>query len=107
MPLLVRRTCEQSGGTLPGLPGQAAARDPALTKSQLIADIATDNPHLRMADVELIVATIFDHITAALARGGRVELRDFGAFTVKRCSARHAVEIDARHAHHHHVSGRH
>ena len=39
-------------------------------------------------DVELIVATIFDEITAALARGARVELRGFGAFTVKRRDAR-------------------
>jgi integration host factor subunit beta len=41
-----------------------------------------------VADVELIVATIFDQITGALARGERVELRGFGAFTVKRRPAR-------------------
>ena len=46
------------------------------------------NPHLIGRDVELIVATIFDEITAALARGSRVELRGFGAFTVKRRDAR-------------------
>ena len=40
------------------------------------------------ADVELIVTTIFDEITAALARGDRVELRGFGAFTVKQRDAR-------------------
>ena len=45
-------------------------------------------PHLRGADVETIVSTIFDEITAALARGSRVELRGFGAFTVKRRDAR-------------------
>jgi integration host factor subunit beta len=61
---------------------------PAVTKSELIADIAADHPHLRVADVELIVATIFDHITAALARGERVELRGFGAFRVKRRDTR-------------------
>jgi nucleoid DNA-binding protein/exonuclease VII small subunit len=60
---------------------QRAEQEPALTRAQLIADIAADNPHLRVADVELIVAAIFDQITAVLARGGRVELRDFGAFT--------------------------
>ena len=38
--------------------------------------------------MELIVATIFDEITAALARGERVELRGFGAFTVKHRNAR-------------------
>jgi integration host factor subunit beta len=52
-----------------------------MTKSELIAELATNNPHLRGADVELIVATIFDQITGALARGERVELRGFGAFT--------------------------
>ena len=59
-----------------------------MTKSELIAELADNNPHLRGADVELIVATIFDQITAALARGERVELRGFGAFTVKRRNAR-------------------
>jgi integration host factor subunit beta len=41
-----------------------------------------------VADVELIVATIFDQITTALARGERVELRGFGAFAVKQRNAR-------------------
>jgi len=59
-----------------------------MTKSELIAELAVGNPHLHSADVELIVATIFDEITTALARGERVELRGFGAFTVKRRSAR-------------------
>ena len=59
-----------------------------MTKSELIAGLAADNPHLRGADVETIVSTIFDEITAALARGSRVELRGFGAFTVKRRDAR-------------------
>jgi len=60
----------------------------ALTKSELIAELAATNPHLRGADVELIVATIFDQITGALSRGERVELRGVGAFTVKRRNAR-------------------
>jgi integration host factor subunit beta len=59
-----------------------------LTKSELIAELAANNPHLRVADVELIVTTIFDHITAAMARGARVELRGFGTFTVRRRDAR-------------------
>ncbi len=59
-----------------------------MTKSELIAELATANPHLRGADVERIVATIFDEITVALARGERVELRGFGAFTVKHRNAR-------------------
>jgi integration host factor subunit beta len=59
-----------------------------MTRSELIAALSADNPHLMSRDVELIVATIFDEITAALARGARVELRGFGAFTVKRRNAR-------------------
>ena len=59
-----------------------------MTKSELIAELAVANPHLTSRDVELIVATIFDEITQALASGSRVELRGFGAFTVKRRDAR-------------------
>jgi integration host factor subunit beta len=59
-----------------------------LTRSDLIAELAASNPHLRAIDVELIVTTIFDQITGALARGGRVELRGFGTFTVKQRNAR-------------------
>ena len=59
-----------------------------MTKSELIAQLAAENPHLRQPDIELIVATIFEEITAALARGDRVELRGFGAFSAKRRDAR-------------------
>ena len=72
--------------TFRGLNCQAAAG--RMTKSELIVELTTSNPHLRGADIELIVATIFDEITGALARGERVELRGFGAFTVKRRNAR-------------------
>lgn len=59
-----------------------------MTKSELIARLAEMNPHLYQRDVERIVATIFDEITDALARGDRVELRGFGAFSVKSREAR-------------------
>ena len=59
-----------------------------MTRAQLIADLAASNPHLRVADVEFIVGAIFDQITATLARGGRVQMRGFGTFTVKRRNAR-------------------
>jgi integration host factor subunit beta len=54
-----------------------------MIKSELIQKIAEDNPHLFQRDVERIVSTLFEEITAALARGDRVELRGFGAFSVK------------------------
>lgn len=59
-----------------------------MTKSELIARIAAANPHLYHRDVERIVTTIFDEITMALARGDRVELRGFGAFSVKERDSR-------------------
>ena len=61
-----------------------------MTKSDLIADLAASNPHLRQADVELIVDTVFNGIAQALANSQRVELRGFGTFTVKRRDARTA-----------------
>ena len=59
-----------------------------MIKSELVQRIAEQNPHLYQRDVEHIVNAIFDEITAALARGDRVELRGFGAFSVKNRPAR-------------------
>ena len=59
-----------------------------MTKSELIQRIAEANPHLTQRDSERVVATIFDEITEALAEGRRVELRGFGAFSVKKRDAR-------------------
>ena len=59
-----------------------------MTKSELIQRLAEMNPHLYQRDVERIVSTIFDEISAALSRGNRVELRGFGAFSVKARDAR-------------------
>lgn len=60
----------------------------AMTKSELIARLAERNPHLYLRDVERIVDTVFEEITQALAEGDRVELRGFGAFSVKHREAR-------------------
>jgi integration host factor subunit beta len=59
-----------------------------MIKSQLVESIASANPHLFQRDVENIVNAIFDEITDALSQGNRVELRGFGAFTVKNRAAR-------------------
>ena len=59
-----------------------------MIRSELIQKIADDNPHLFQRDVEKIVNTIFDEVTDAMARGDRVELRGFGAFSVKKRDAR-------------------
>ncbi len=59
-----------------------------MIKSELIQKIAASNPHLYHRDVERIVNVVFDEIVDALAQGDRVELRGFGAFTVKHRAAR-------------------
>lgn len=59
-----------------------------MTRSDLVKRLAAANPHLFQRDVERIVATIFDEIGAALARRDRVELRGFGAFSVRTRDAR-------------------
>lgn len=61
-----------------------------MVKSELIAKMAERNPHLYQRDIERIVSAIFEEISAALSRGDRVELRGFGAYSVKRRSERMA-----------------
>jgi integration host factor subunit beta len=59
-----------------------------MIKSELVLKIAEHNPHLYQRDVENIVNAIFNEITTALSNGDRVELRGFGAFSVKKREAR-------------------
>ena len=59
-----------------------------MIKSELVQTIANRNPHLFLRDVENIVNAIFEEISEALAEGNRVELRGFGAFSVKNRPAR-------------------
>lgn len=59
-----------------------------MIRSELIQKIADENPHLYQRDVERIVNTVFDEVTSAMSRGDRVELRGFGAFSVKKRDAR-------------------
>ena len=54
-----------------------------MTRSQLIEQLAAQNPHLAHREAERIVNAIFETIAAALAQGDRIELRGFGSFTVK------------------------
>ncbi len=63
-------------------------RGVVLIKSELVQRLAARNPHLYQRDVEHIVDAILGEITQALARGERVELRGFGAFSTKQRQAR-------------------
>ncbi len=59
-----------------------------MIKSQLISALAEEYPHLTQRDIERVVGVVFDSIIGALETGGRVELRGFGAFSVRGRSAR-------------------
>ena len=59
-----------------------------MIKSELIQKLVDENPHLFQKDVENIIAAVFDEISNGLAQGQRVELRGFGAFSVKNRPAR-------------------
>ena len=59
-----------------------------MTKSELIARLAELNPSLYHRDLEQLVNTVFDTITEALENGDRVELRGFGAFSLRERKAR-------------------
>lgn len=54
-----------------------------MIKSELIAELAEENPHLTQRDVERVVSVILERMIEALEAGGRVELRGFGAFSVR------------------------
>ena len=75
-----------------------------MIRSELVAKIAAENPHLTQADAEKVVRAIFESMTETLAEGGRVELRGFGAFSVRhrdpRCGRNprtgEAVDVEAK-----------
>ncbi|MEQ1930472.1 MAG: integration host factor subunit beta [Parvularculaceae bacterium] len=75
-----------------------------MIKSELVQKLAEENPNLFHRDIEKIVSVVFQEISDSLARGERVELRGFGAFSVKSRPARvgrnprsgEPVRIDAK-----------
>ena len=75
-----------------------------MIRSELVQALLKDNPGLSQRDVEAIVSTFFDEITARLAANGRVELRGFGAFSTRARDARvgrnprtgKTVDVDAK-----------
>jgi integration host factor subunit beta len=61
-----------------------------MTKSELILRLSKRYPHLYQRDIQTLVNTIFDDISETLVGGGRVELRGFGAFSIRKREARKA-----------------
>ena len=66
-----------------GNPTVCPSKGLGMIKSELVARLTARYPHLYHRDVERIVTTVLDSISKALAEGHRVELRGFGAFSVK------------------------
>jgi integration host factor subunit beta len=83
--------------------GPAGGRS-IMIRSELVSMLAADNPDLALKEVERVVDAFFNGISAQLARGGRVELRGFGAFSTRPRTARtgrnprtgEAVDVDAK-----------
>ena len=75
-----------------------------MIRSELVNKLCHDFPDLSQREIELVVTGIFSEITAQLAKGGRVELRGFGAFSTRQRDARtgrnprtgEQVEVDAK-----------
>jgi integration host factor subunit beta len=61
-----------------------------MTKSELIQRLSKKYPQLYLRDIEKLVNTVFNEISTALSQGRRVELRGFGAFSVRERDARTA-----------------
>ncbi len=69
-------------------PAANAFNNNDMLKSELIQKLASEYDHLRQEDLERIVNVILDEIGSALSKGDRVELRGFGAFSVRERAAR-------------------
>ena len=59
-----------------------------MIRSELIKKLEAENPELKTEEVEKILDLFFDQIIQRLADGGRVELRGFGAFSVRERQSR-------------------
>ena len=59
-----------------------------MIRSELLQALARENPDLKAEEIEKVVTIFFDEIAARLAKGGRVELRGFGAFSTRQREAR-------------------
>ena len=59
-----------------------------MIKSELVQFMTRKQPHLSHTDVDLAVTLLINKLINELARGGRVEIRGFGAFSLKHYKAK-------------------
>ena len=75
-----------------------------MIRSELVQKLCEDHPDLTVKEIERVVTAFFDSIIDQLQRGGRVELRGFGAFSTREREARKGrnprtgdqVDVDAK-----------
>ena len=75
-----------------------------MIRSALVQKLCQDFPDLTQREIETVVGAFFDSVSDQLAKGGRVELRGFGAFSTRKRDARtgrnprtgEAVDVDAK-----------
>jgi integration host factor subunit beta len=79
-----------------------------MKKSDLIQLLQQRHPHLPASDVELAVKGLIQQMAETLCLGGRIEIRGFGSFSVRRREPRlrrnpktgEAVQVEAHYALH-------
>ena len=59
-----------------------------MTKSELITHLSSRFSQLVQKDAELSVKTIIDSLSNSLSKGGRIEIRGFGSFSLNHRPAR-------------------
>lgn len=75
-----------------------------MLRSELLARLHREFPELPAKHIETLLDALFDEIAEALERGERVELRGFGAFSVRQRQSRvgrnprtgEQVEVDGK-----------
>ena len=61
-----------------------------MLRSDLIDLLTQRNPHLSASAIDQAVKTLVEHMSETLAAGGRIEVRGFGSFSVRKRAARRA-----------------
>jgi integration host factor subunit beta len=80
----------------------------AMTRSELIELIASQQSQLSTKDVELAVKLMIDHMAETLSSGERIEIRGFGSFSLHYREPRQgrnpktgdSVELEGKHVPH-------
>ena len=88
MPLVLGRKLRRAGGETGVAGPDWSAERHEMIRSELLQALAKDNPGLKGEEIEKAADVFFDEITQRLAKGGRVELRGFGAFSTRERDAR-------------------